>query len=220
MARLTVADLIERIGLKINRIDMGENFILSIFNQCNVDIASRINFKELATVSEVTFATGENSVLLPSDFHKNLDYGKNITTGRNLTVKYSRRVVDRIIGKMGKSGNVFIIANDYPDIYYQYSPLSDQIGQIYYHGLPTDLTLRSEFPAYIPSGFVFRIYYNYTLSQMYDVIEDGAEGEKVNTLHHMDHYEKAMEELTLFIGPDPDVPDNLSKYNQSFDFDY
>ena len=197
---------------------MGEYFMLDVINQCNVDIASDIDIKELATVDTVTFTAGSNTVALPSDFHKNLDFGKNTSTNRNLIVIDSRRLIDRNIEKTTRTGNVMVACNDFPNIYYQYSPSSDQTGSMYYHKLPTDLTLTSEFPAYIPTGQVFRIFNNYILAQMYDVIEDGVEGEKVNTLHHMDQYTKALADFKLFIGPDPDLPDNMDKQNLFFDF--
>jgi len=215
---ITVVGLIQRIGLKINRIDMDRDFILAVLNQCNADIASRIDFKELATVDTITFTAGENTISLPSDFHKNLDFGRNTTTNRSITVLDSRRIIDRQMDRIDRTGNVILVALDYPNIYFQYSPSANQAGTIYYHRLPTDLTLDGIFPAYIPAGLTFRIFYNYTIGEMYDVIEDGVEGEKVNTMYHRDQYDKAAAELALFIGPDPDLPRRLDKNNTFFDF--
>jgi len=218
MARLTVSDIVTRVQMKVTDSRIDGPFILSIVNQCNVDIASVIDVKELATTDDVTFLSGQNEISLPSNFHKKLIFAKNTTTNYNLTVKDDRRLVDRQMEKIDRTGNVIIICNDFPNIYYQYDPPSDQDGKIYYHKLPTDLELADGFPAYIPSGLVFRLYYNYVLSQVYDIGEDGLEGEKINTLYHDSQYNKALGDLKLFIGPDPDLPDNLNKNNHFFDF--
>lgn len=226
MARLTVERLIEKIILKIQDGDESDyvtpDTVMEELDQCNVDIATEVNIKELATVSEVTLAAGQNSVSLPSDFlnkQKSLSQGYNKSTNEHLKVYASRRLVDRRFRGISITGNAMIICDDFPNLYYQCSPSSDQLIDIYHFAVPNDLSENGNFPNYIPNNYIYRLYFHYACAQLFDYLEDGEEGEKVNTLYHEDKYSKNLKAFKAFIGPDPDDPFVIESPNISFNFE-
>jgi hypothetical protein len=216
---MTVDNIIDRVVQKIQEESIDVDFILEALNQCNVHIATVIDIKELSTVSETTLLAGANVVPLPTGFHKKLVFAYNKTTNERVRVYDSRRLVDRKLSITGTTGNVISLCNDFPNIYYQYKPSSNQLVDVYYHKLPSNLIEGGLFPAYVPDSHVYRVFFNYVVSQCYDFLEDGMEGDKVNTTHHNTKFETALNELKLFIGPDPDHPDMMMP-NGCFDFNY
>jgi hypothetical protein len=222
MAIVTVDELSSKVLQKVQDDDIDSDFVLQSFNQCLVHIATVINVNSLATVTEVTFTAGGSIVPLPSDFHKNFVFGFNKTTNTDVIVVESRRILDRnIFGKKTYSGNVITACTDYPNIYYQYSPSSDQLIDVYYHKLPTELVDGGNFPSYIPWSHLHKLFFNFAASAAYDIIEDGIDGgpdsKKTNTMYHDIKFKEALEEIKLFFGPDADIAYG-QRGNPRFDF--
>lgn len=219
MAKETVAEVVIRVLRKIQEDAITAADVVTALNICNVDIASRILITDLAAVSEVTFIADQNTIALPDDYHRNLSHGYNKTTSSSVMVRDSRRLIDKNINILDMTGNVLIIAPDNRNLYYQKVPPSNQEGYIYYHRLPDDLTISGNFPDYIQHNFVHSLYFHYASYYLYDnYLEDGKEGEKVNTLYHEDKYEEGIDNLIKFIGPDPDtVTDHKDNIGFSFD---
>lgn len=218
---MTVAKMVDRILNKIDDDSYDNDDVLDSLNRCAIHIASVITIKELATVGTVTAGAGDNTVSLPSDFQKNLVHAYNKTTGERIEVRKSRRLVDRYSDNPNTSGNVVVVCNDYPNLYFKNSPSSDQEIDLYYHRKPDEITFEDNiFPPYIPESHVFKLFYNYALNELYDEIEDGIDGEKVNTKWHESKFEKFLLELdVLIIGPDPDEAYQPLSTNPNFDFE-
>jgi hypothetical protein len=64
---------------------------------------------------------------------------------------------------------------------------------------------------------VYKLFFNYACAQAFDFIEDGVEGEKVNTTYHSNIAAVALNELNGFIGPDPDNV-TCTSVNTNFNF--
>lgn len=219
MARLTVTEVTTRVLRKMQDDAFDATDVLTALDQCNVEIATILDIKELVTVSEVTFTNSQNNITLPSDFCKNLFLGYNKTTNRHLDVYDSRRILTRRLTHLDRAGNVEAICKDGENIFYQKVPAADQTGDVHYHALPDDLASDGEFPSYVPGNFIHRLYYNYAVAQLFDLVEDGIDGEKVNTLYHEDKFNKYLREFELFIGPDPDDPYVPRTPAYKFDFE-
>ncbi len=218
MAPPTVETVIKRVLKKIPRTNIVSDDVLEIINECLVDIASIIDIPQLATTEEATMVAGENLVTMDSSFHKKLSFAWNKTLNQKIRVYDSKRIIDNKLSTMGTSGNVIMMAPNFPDIYFQYSPASDQIATIYFHRLPDELEDNSIFPTYIPSNFIHGLFFNYSLERLYSSIEDGFEGEKVNTLHYQDKYDDYIKKYKLFLGPDPDEVTMQEPPTEGFDF--
>lgn len=218
ITKLTVDDIIERVLKKVDNDDFTEEDALAALNQCNVHIATEIYIKELFTVSEVTIAANTNSVALPDDFLREFKFAYNKTISEQIKVYDSRRLLDRKLRGSRTSGNVRYACNDYPNIFVKYTPASDNILDIYYCAIPDDLEEGGEFPGYIPNNYIYNLYFNYACARLWDFVEEGMEGEKVNTLYHDDQADEHLKKLILFIGPDPDEPFMPDGVNHHFDF--
>lgn len=223
MAKMTVDQLIDRVLFKISDDDFVAADVLSAMDQCLVDIATILDIKQLATVSAVTALANQNAINLPDDYCKKLVYAYNKTTNNPIKVLSSRNTIDKNIGIRVTGGNVKYIAEEGSELYYQYKPSANQLLDVYYHRLPDDLEIGGEFPAWIPGNFVYKLFYNYSVNQLWDIKEEGIVGQgieqsKINTLFHQSEYNKALESFRVFIGPDPGhpyVPDS----NVDFNFD-
>lgn len=217
MARMTVEQLIERVLFKVEDGNFSEDDVLLSLDQCALDIATNCDIKQLATVSELTVVGGTNTIALPSDFCKELTYGYNKTSNHPVKVYDSRVLLDKAISTIGTKGNIRHIADDNPDLYCQYTPTNDQVLDIYYHKNPDDLALDGQFPMWVPSNYIYKLFYHYSVAQLFDIIEDGIEGEKVNTLYHEDRYQEELKKFKLYNGDHPDAP-FVPHHNQNFDF--
>lgn len=219
MARLTVAKIIEKVSIKMQDDSPGldEDSILDALDQCNLDIATELDIKELATVSEINLPADLNSTDMPVDFCKNLVLAYNKTTSDPIKVYDSRRLMHRASPDAPTGGNVMAICADGTQLYYRQTPPTDQIAELYYHRNPDDLIKKGDFPLYIPGNYIQKLYFHYAVGQLYDLKEDGRQGEKVNTLYHNDKYSENLAKFKLFMGGDPDkpfMPDN----DPNFDF--
>ncbi|RLD19324.1 MAG: hypothetical protein DRI71_11955, partial [Bacteroidetes bacterium] len=141
MAKLTVDEVIASV---LNKVDEGSFVaadVIKTLNQCNVHIATELYIKELSTVSEITISADANTASLPSDFLRGFVFAYNSTIGRPVKVYDSRRLVDRKLRGIRTSGDVRYACNDYPNVYVAYAPAGDQLLDIYYCKLPTDLEI-------------------------------------------------------------------------------
>jgi hypothetical protein len=78
--------------------------------------------------------------------------------------------------------------------------------KIYYHRYPTDMSSAGDEPDGLPKEFHYKALVPYVCKELFDEIEDGVEGKKVNTGNQEAKFNKAMAELYRFYGPADGIP--------------
>lgn len=128
-------------------------------------------------------------------------------SAKGLTV--SAGMIINIDGSTSNDGNktVVSVANDYSSCVVSETLVNESIGQdititrgeaftIYYYRYPTSITGTSQTPEGIPEELQVDILVNITAADIYNLIEDGVEGQKVNTKKYSDLGYKALNDYT------------------------
>lgn len=183
--------------------------LIPLINQGLGEIATMIALPGLTTVSTIDCGEGP-SVDLPEDFHANLDHVYNQTTdSRVRVVKAFTDFIKRFPGLNGE-GSVTHVCEHGSKLYFQDAPgtSSPETVLITYTTRPT-LFDRSEGVTsidYIPHEMQVQLLVNYAAKEVFDEIEDGIEGNKVNWNTHNKLYNEAFARLQAFLGVQPGTP--------------
>jgi hypothetical protein len=99
------------------------------------------------------------------------------------------------------SGPVHTVALEGSVLYYQGIPTSATSHPILYQVYPTLWALESDVvPDYIPVELQRSLFVHYAAAEMFNKIEDGIDGEKVNTAAQLGLHEKALTKMRHHLG--------------------
>lgn len=180
--------------------------VVELFNDCLLELAGERLFPELEEVLDIQTDSSSDHVRLPADFHRNLRYCHSITHNRPIKIEGSVIQMYRQFSQLDQSGVVKMVAIKGRELHYQRIPQSAETLRINYYKYPPRLLTRNDKPSFIPYSFAKRLLVHYACREIFDEIEDGVEGQKVNTLYHNKHYEEAKEALFLYLGPEEREP--------------
>ena len=162
--------------------------------------------------SEVTITGPSVSyVPLPSDYHKNLFRCYSVTNNRQIEIYESVALLLRRFSLVNRSGVVVGVAVRGSNLYYQRIPSSPETLRIHYYKMPTLLTDGNSKPDCLPEHLVRPLLVNYACREIFSEIEQGLEGQKVNTLFHHNLLREAMADLEDFIGPEGKEPEEIEE---------
>lgn len=159
-----------------------------------------------------------NNIPLPSNYSRKLFRCWSVTNTRRPKVYASWRLLLRNFSYIDQSGSVLAVAVRGSRLMYQRIPQTIESLTIYYYKKATMLTGPSSQPDCLPEELVKPLLINYACKKMFAQIEDGVEGQKINTDKHEGLYKDAVADLKAFIGDEgrepQDIPDetNLEAY--------
>ena len=94
-----------------------------------------------------------------------------------------------------------------------YRGMADDTLTLKYYKKPTDITNVSTEPSELPGHFQRRLLVAYCCREIYADIEDGMEGQKVNTTYWDSKYNKWLDELSLYVRKDmPREPKHIRSF--------
>jgi len=220
MARSTIEELIEEVQDIIqDKSQTNDEIVLKYFNRALQNFANVYIIPDLCVVGTVDTVVGANVAPLPDNFHKGLKTCFNLTTNKHVRVHNSRSLIDRRMGRVNKVGNLVGVAKEGINLYYQRKPASVETLQLSYYSLPDDVS--DTFPSYVPDDILDKLFINYACQYIYSKLEDGMEGEKVNTAYHKGEYREAFAEAKRYFGDEEDepyIPLENNAFSGSFDF--
>ncbi len=192
----TGEQLIERVVKTVQDPSIDTDDILELLNEGLMIIASRVLLPDLETADTVDTVVDEIEVPLPSDYHRGLYDCQEQDPYNPVVVLNSKRQMLATYGKLNYTGTVKHVCRVGFDLLYQ--PMPDEVRTltISYYRMPTQLT-ESETPEGLPVQF-HRALFHYATFQLFDDIEDGMEGQKVNTARHEGKFEALVAEIELF----------------------
>ena len=199
-------DLAIKVMRKIQDASYTYDDILNIFNKGVREISGKAYLPELEVVRDIDTDPSYSYVHAPADYQKNLRYAHSIDYNYPIKVYGSLAQLYSKLSMLDQSGRVIGIAVKGRRIYYQRIPDEAETIRVNYYSYPERMRARYEKPTCIPDHLVEPLLINYACSEIYSEIEDGMEGQKVNTTYYEGKYKEALADLIEFIGPEESIP--------------
>ena len=184
--------------------------VIDLFNDCLMEIAGSHLLPELETFRDVYTVPNVNSIAMPADYHRNLRYCHSITQNAQRKIYGSRSLLMQHFSNLNQVGRVIGVAVNGRELYYQRVPSDAEQLHINYYRYPEKLVSADDKPTCIEWHLAKKLLKAYALKELYAEIEDDETG-KVNVTRYEKKYEQALAELTVFIGPEEDVPDEFDE---------
>jgi len=163
--------------------DASPNILLSIpdyINESVQQIAEDIKFPELKQITSVSTSTSTYYVNMSTGFSSRLSYAGN-SDGEYKVLDGGIEELIRLYPSLDEVGDVEYVTLEGSILYYHPVPaVSVNIICIGYHVPPT-LVNDTDTPSFIPEYLHRETIVNNAAALAYSIIEDGIEGEKVNT---------------------------------------
>jgi len=162
---------------------------------------------ELASSATLTLAVDAESVAMPATYHRGtffvIDANGYKLDAFDSRIEFISRYPKLETGSTKSycvQGNVF-----------NYAPAKAQDVTIKFFRLPIDMTDgASSEPDGIPTSLQDRLLVSYVCKDIFEQIEDGIEGQKVNTGYWYNRHQAALSDLERMIGPEDREPQNVT----------
>lgn len=153
----------------------------------------------LLTSDTVTTSTTLPYVAMPDDFGRNLITAISGDTDIRLTIMDSFAEFLTFYPTLDLSSSVTTVSIRGTRFYYQGIPTSADTITLHYYSTPTELEDDEDVPDCLPTHLQEELLINYAAMKIYDQIEDGIDGAKVNTESYTARFMKAMLDLEMSI---------------------
>lgn len=174
--------------------------LLPALNNALLMVAFQHPLPALQVTETVDSVLEQDFVSMPSDYHTRLLFVQNKTTERNCRICYTRQTLRRMYEpELQEKGDIEDVALEGRTLYYRRIPETVQTLQLTYYTQPDALTDATDStPDCLPESLHFQILGNYVLYQLFSEIEDGMEGQKINTEFYMSQYMTGMQMLNTY----------------------
>ena len=181
----TLEELRDWVLKTVNDTDVTSDEVDLLLNEALVEVSMLVLLPELSTWVAIPTITTDIKVPLPDDFQRNLyaastEYGSaRVLSSIELFLRrYPTAEIDKNFGYIES------VCRDGENVFYYKVPetISDLV--VYYYKSPTALTRDSHTPDCIPTNYQRNLLCSYASRELFDDIEDGIDGQKVNTSRH------------------------------------
>jgi len=115
-----------------------------------------------------------------------------------------------------EAGQVRIVARNGLNLLYRDLPSSIETLTVHYYSQPTKMVLSGDIPDCIPEGLHKSLLVGYVCANIFNQIEDGIEGQKVNTIFWQKEFQYGLTNLEFLIEKDS-LPDYYDDINERID---
>ena len=194
--------LIEKVQLVIQDSSFDEDTILGFLNKGLNEIAGSIDLPELRVFDTVDTSTTDNFVAMPTNYQRKcftvVSVSDEVRVDSPGELYQYHRFIDRHpVADTGSS--VSDVAINGNTLFYDPIPDSAETLRVEYLRAPTTLTSSGE-PDGIPTHLHESLLVPFAAKEIFNLIEDGVEGQKVNTQMNEGLYRRAMQDLHQFVG--------------------
>lgn len=197
---MNVQALINRVSLAIQDASFDDDDILGYINEGMEAVAGEVPLPALETETTINSVASQGNTFLPDDFQTHLRYVYSNTTKTKITI-LSSLVRLREESSEFEAGKIRRCAVAGELLYYAPDSSTAEELLIIYHAKPEEYTNTTDAETIIPSHIGPRILMSYACKEIYEFIEDGIDGQKVNVARWEQKYQEALEELKMFLGP-------------------
>ena len=192
---MTGEELITRVVRTVQDNSYDEEVILDLLNEGLMEVAGRVRLPGLEVTADVDTVPGNHQAALPANYQHGLFDCQSLTT-IPVRVLNSKRQIMAKYGSFDHSGAVrHVCAPAQNTLYYVPIPEVVDTLTLSYYRLPDTLT-ETGIPSCLPAEF-HKILHSYACFEIFDEIEDGMEGAKVNTDRHEGKFERLVGKLKL-----------------------
>lgn len=196
---MTADDIIARVVSKIQDSAYDDDAILDIINEGRFHVATLVDLPALRTSDTLETSSTENAVDLPADYHKGIFWVWSVGQKRRIGSRKGDyyNLLTFMETYPGQDGRIDSVCVDGVELLYQGA--ADDSLIIRYYKKPTPITNTLNEPAELPDQFQQKILVAYCCKEIFSDIEDGMEGQKVNTEFWEGKFNKSMAELATFV---------------------
>jgi hypothetical protein len=185
--------------------------IVQMFNRCLRKVSGKFTLADLEVYRPILTDPRSNWVNLPADYQRKLSYCHSTTHNRKISRYGSLAQLYRLFSQLDQFGRVIGVTVSQRRLYYQRVPETAETLRIRYYRYPDRLRDRYDKPTCLPEHLTEDLLVSYACREAYEEIEDGLEGQKVNTAYYDKKYKEAEGDLRLFLGPEEDEPEEIAE---------
>lgn len=184
-----------------------EDSVLLLLNKCIKMISKKLVLPSLDTDGTVTATSTGSFVALPENFQRNLYHCSDGTPRNVIEVCSSSDQLSRYYDHLLSDTGTFVngVAAVRPLLYYAPRPVEDTVLTLRYQCVPGTITALSEIDTILPDGFS-DLFEFYALWRLYEKVEQGLEGQKVDTNHYRNLFLGMFDELALSLKEGVSLP--------------
>ena len=192
----TGEQLIDRVVKTVDDPSLDTGEILELLGEGLLAIASVVLLPALEETDPVDTIIDANTVSLPATFHRGLFDCQEQDTSNPVRVLNSKRQLLAKYARLDQEGMVRHVCRSGDNLIYQPMPTEVRTLTLSFYRLP-DTLIESSSPNCLPVRYQ-KALFHYACYNLFDDIEDGMEGAKINTLRHQGHFDELVREIELF----------------------
>ena len=190
--------------------EYSDEYITDLINEAvsvvarGVEVPGELGFTaplpDLYTESDLVLDSSTRYVSMPSGFQRGLvNVYSSSGIGKVPIMSSFRKFIAKFpVLKTGSSIEACVLHGS--NLFYH--PATDETVAVSYYAAPTELVDFDDEPTCIPGHLHRRLIVSYACKEIFNRIEDGMEGAKVNTEHYNADFFEAVMALDRFIGDD------------------
>lgn len=155
----------------------------------------------LYTVSTVNTNLNSGVVELPDDFNRELVLVVNADDEKikiiNSFIEFTQNY-----GRALNAGKVFVCSRHGKNLLYRDIPETAETLTVHYYVVPELMSSSSSEPEAIPESLQESLLVSFACKEIFAQIEDGIEGQKINTAYWLNQWNQALYELEIVVGVD------------------
>ena len=192
--------LIQRVARVIQDGSFTNDDILAYINEGLGAVAGEVPLPALEVQETVETDPDADHIPLPELFQTHLRYCYSQTRRRPVRI-LSNLVRLRETSAPIEGGLVRRVAVSGGKLFYAPTPAEPELLDLIFHSKPVPYEGDDAEPDYIPVHIGPRILQAYACKEIYDLIEDGVDGAKINVQRWEQKYQQKLQELIMFLGP-------------------
>ena len=145
-------------------------------------------------------------VALPSDYSRGLAFVSSVSQGNRIKIYTSFHKLLRKYPLLDDAGDVVVVAVKGNYLYYQGMSSTAEALTLHYYRKATPMSASGSSPDGIPSHLHDRLLVNYAAKEILGMIETAVKGKTLRTEKYEEKFQRAMEDLVAFIGPEDIEP--------------
>lgn len=212
----TAAALIMEAAREIRDPSVTEDRIMTLLNRTLLEVSGRVRLPDLMTENTVLVPVGAASAEMPADYHHGLTEVVCLTSRRRVRLAGGVGELERLGGPdRGGYGPCRIRAAAVAGnrLYVRPRPTAPALLLVRYQRLPAILEADTDRPDGLPVHLAPELLLSRVLRDLYEGLEEGGGGDKIQTGRYQVRFEAAMDRLGEFVGDvqalDVPVPDVL-----------
>lgn len=194
---MTLIQLRDRVSEIIQDNSFDDTYIDAALNRALIEVTGKMTLPTLVVSATVTISANGTITAMPTDFYHDLIWGWNVSTSSSLTIEMNRNRLQERFSDGFTGSEITHIAQDNFQLYNWPMVAEDTDVALRYYSEPAAVSSADATISCLPELYQDVLVYH-VVAMVYEMIEDGVEGQKVNTQFYTQKYNMRLEELKNF----------------------